>query len=320
MRFARIIYMKNFLFTLAMVLTMVLGTIPYSMADSDSDMNDQMLVKMQNNYAEYLSRENRDLPFTLQSQDKDGEIRASVRTFISNIEFSQFTDRLSNVSQWCEFIPLHLNIKACGYSTDNDQLRLDFFVGAKGYMTPDEAQILAFRVNVLEHPNLFEMGFTASKGPFGSSNYWLDFRAIAVDHGVYLEFDLSSRPGFISSLAKIYFATVGSGKVGFSTLGKDRSGRVRYVKGQRAGAERNIVRYLLSIKTYFETIQWEDQPDIYERRLNYWFDRTEQHKRQLNEMNKEVYMDIKLRERGNQLQLIDSINNNFVPGLNTDSQ
>ena len=316
--------MKKYLFSLLAGVLLSNVFVGDSNADSDGGETniaaiDQLITEMKSNYVDYNERKDDGLPFTLESKDEDGEIRASVRTYFPGIEFNQFAARLSDVSQWCEFIPLHLNIKACGYSEDSSDLRLGFYVGAKGYTAPDEAQLLVFRVEVDEYKNFLEIGFAASKGPFGSSNYLFDFRAVEIDQGVYLEFDLSSRPGFISSLAKVYFATVGSGKVGFSTMGKDRSGRVRYVKGQRGGAERNIVRYLLSMKSYFETIEWEHESDIYERRLDYWFDLTEQHKKQLNEMDREAYMNIKLRERNNQLLLIDSIKNNFVPDFSTDT-
>ena len=276
-------------------------------------------AEMERNYAAYKSNiADSDLPFVLESLDKDGEIRASVQTFLPGISFELFSSRLAEISQWCEFIPLHLNIKACGYSGENENLQLGFYIGAKGYMAPDEAQLLILKVDVQDDEDVLRIGFTASKGPFGSSNYNFKFRAIGAEEGVYLEFDLSSSPGFVSSLAKIYFATVASSKVGFSTSSKGRSGKVKYVRGQRGGAERNIVRYLLSIQTYFETIDYESQSDGYVRRLERWFELTQQHEKQLYEMSRETYLDIKIRERGNQLLLIEAIKNNVEPDFNTE--
>jgi hypothetical protein len=310
---------KKFVLLGIFVISILTGSISGAQAASETQTGVTVRAEMERNYFAYQAKiMDSNLPFILDSLDEDGEIRASVQTFLPGISFELFSSRLVNISQWCEFIPLHLNIKACGYSSQNDSLQLGFYVGAKGYMTPDESQLLILKVNVQDDEDVLQIGFTASKGPFGSSNYNFDFRAIGADDGVYLEFDLSSRPGLVSSLAKIYFATVASGKVGFSTSSKGRSGKVKYVRGQRGGAERNIVRYLLSIQTYFETIDQEQQSDGYERRLERWFELTQRHEKQLYEMSRETYLDIKIRERANQLLLIEAIKNNVEPDFNTE--
>ena len=303
----------------AFVISILTGPVSSAQTATETQTGITVRAEMERNYAAYqIAITDSDLPFVLESLDEDGEIRASVQTFLPDISFELFSSRLSEISQWCEFIPLHLNIKACGYSGEGDSLQLGFYIGAKGYMAPDEAQLLILKVDVQDDEDVLRIDFTASKGPFGSSNYNFDFRAIGAEDGVYLEFDLSSRPGFVSNLAKIYFATVASGKVGFSTSSKGRSGKVKYVRGQRGGAERNIVRYLLSIQTYFETINQEQQSDGYERRLERWFELTQQHEKQLYEMSRETYLDIKIRERGNQLLLIEAIKNNIEPDFNTE--
>lgn len=277
-------------------------------------------LQLEKNYQEFIQTKNsRQLPFSLESTDKNKEIRASVKTFLPDISYDLFASRLSDVSQWCEFIPLHLNIKACGYSKKNEKLQLGFYVGAKGYMAPDEAKLLILAVVLVDSEDFLEISFSASKGPFGSSDYYFDFRAIGVDDGVYLEFDLSSRLGFVSNLAKIYFATVGAGKVGFSVNGTQSSGEPQYIDGQRGGAERNIVRYLLSIQTYFETVGWETEPDIYQRRLERWFDLTQQYEKQLYEMSRKTYLEVKTKERKNQLKLIENIKSNTEPDFNSEN-
>ena len=166
--------------------------------------------------------------------------------------------------------------------------------------------------------DVLQIGFTATTGPFGSRNYDFKFRAMEVDDGIFLEFYLSSEPGFISSLAKLYLATVGSSKIGFSTTGTDRNGKTRYVKGQRGGAERNIVRYLLSVQAYFDTLEQASGPDGYLKRLERWYDLTDVHKKQLFELERDVYIEIKQKERINQHILIESIANHKEPDYNTE--
>ena len=276
--------------------------------------------EMLENYDAYLAEVNTSsLPFTLESSESRGVMQASITTFMEDITYQEFAGRLSDVVQWCEFIPLHLNIKACAYESHPDGTVLQFYVGPKGYTAPDEAELLVFRFTVDSTEDVLQVGFTASTGPFGSRNYDFRFRAIGAGNGVYLEFDLSSEPGFISSIAKLYLATIGSRKIGFSTVGEDNDGEPRYVKGQRGGAERNIVRYLLSIKAYFDTLDSELQADGYLKRLERWYDLTDIYRDQLYEMDRDVYTKIGQQEHKNQLILVDAILNDVEPDYDTEN-
>ena len=258
------------------------------------------------------------LPFTVDSGDDSGTLWASVQTFLVDIPFDLLAQRLSDITQWCEFIPLHLNVKACSYYLDSTPPVLSFYIGPKGYSAPDEVQVLDLAFQTLTEDDILTVEFTAPRGPFGSSNYDFIFRAMEVDGGVYLEFDLSSNPGLVSKLSKVYFLTVGSGKVGFSVMGKDRTGRVRYVSGERGGVERNIVRYLYSLQTYFDTINQENEEDIFRIRAEHWFDLTELHERQLYELPRETYLDIKELERVNQNILLEAIAQGVEPDFDTE--
>ena len=149
--------------------------------------------------------------------------------------------------------------------------------------------------------------FKADSGPYGSSRIQFDFRAIEGEDGVYLEFDLASKPGLIESLAKLYLATVARHKVGFSVVGETWTGEPKYVGGQRGGSERNLVRYLLAIQTYFETLDIEPEDERYRQRLETWFDYTEKYSRQLHELDKDEYISIKLQERNNQKILMAAL-------------
>ncbi len=277
--------------------------------------------EMQTNYLEYKALQTEDsLPFLLKSEDARGQINAKVRTFLPDIPFDLLAIRLSDVSEWCEFIPLHLNIKACSYQIQENATTLSFYIGPKGYETPDQVHMLQLGFSAQRSRDFLVVQFDAPTGPFGSSNYDFQFRAIEVDNGVYLEFDLSSRPGFVSRIAKLYFATVGSRKVGFSTNGTDRNGQVRYVKGQRGGAERNIVRYLFSVQAYFRTIDQEQHEDLYQLRLENWFDLTQRHEKQLYELPRMTYLKIKQKERMNQILLLDAIARGIEPNFDTINQ
>ncbi len=269
------------------------------------------MSEMEKRYLAFVQTQQPDaLPFTSNSSNKKGVIRSSVKVFLPGISFSLFSEQLSRVGQWCEFVTLHLNIKSCSFRPDTEPQKLGFYVGIKGYLTPDQASLLLMNFESELVDNVLRINFSAKDGPYDSSDYDFRIRAIGVaddggNEGVYLEFDLSSVPGYVSSLANVYFLTVARKKVGFSISGKTWGGAPKYVRGQRGAAERNVVRYLLAIKVYFETLDVvKDQR--YEESLERWFDATQVYKKQLYEMDKETYLSIKRRERQNQFILMEA--------------
>ncbi len=285
---------------------------------NSSSANASVMSEMQKRHKDFVqSQEAGALPFTLDSSSKRGVISASVRAFLPDISFSLFSKQLSQVGQWCEFVTLHLNIKSCSFRTDLIPQKLGFYVGVKGYLTPDQASLLLMNFESETVEDVLRINFSAKDGPYDSSNYDFRVRAIGVTNasgkeGVYLEFDFSSVPGYVSSLANVYFLTVARKKVGFSIAGKTWSGAPKYVRGQRGAAERNVVRYLLAIKVYFETLDiLEGQR--YEESLQRWFDATQEYKKQLYEMDRETYLSIKDRERQNQFILMEARASNTKP-------
>ena len=267
---------------------------------------------MLKNYAMFSRQQKAEaLPFTLISRDKRGIISASVSTFLPDIPYSLFVEQLAKVEEWCEFIPLHLNIKSCTFQQQDGSFRLNLYIGIKDYLTPDQASRLNMQFHAMEKDEVFLIQSSAKDGPYDSTDYQFMVRAIGVDEGVYLEFDFSSMPGYVARLAKIYFSTIARNKVGFSKV-TTWTGKTRYIGGQRGAAERNVVRYLLAIKTYFSTLNVPEN-ERYERRLKQWFDATRQYQRQLYEMDRETYLSIKRKERKNQFVLMESLKNNIFP-------
>ena len=274
---------------------------------------------MKERYAEFKqtqSLKTNQLPFQLNSTIEKDYSFASIRYFLKGISLAQFNQFLGQYEQWCHFIPLHLNIKACTYLEKKDQKYLRFYAGAKGYVSPEKAHILQLSFNTNLKDGVFSVRLFAADGPFDSANIDFNIRAIEVgesnDRGLYLEFDLSSVPGLVANLAKIYLITVGRNKVGFSRDGKTWSGKPKLVDGTRGATERNIVRYLLSIEAYLATVNVPED-ERFERRLEHWFDATELYKKQLHELSRNEYIAIKKRERKNQMLLQQGIISNIQP-------
>lgn len=278
-----------------------------------------MTERMRKNYMEFAQTdldENHPLPFMLESTNNSRDSSASIRYFLDSVSLEAFESRLRQPSEWCEFIPLHLNIKACSFQQRDEVYLLSFYVGIKGYLTPDNAHLLQLQFETDREEDVFMVNLFAEDGPLDSSNINFNIRAIDVDEGsrqgTYLEFDLSSVPGLAANLAKIYLATVARNKIGFSIQGKTWSGKPKYVRGQRGATERNLVRYLLAIETYFETLGAPAELQ-FERRLERWFDATEQFRPQLYELEKSEYISNKIRERKNQEILQVAVQENVEP-------
>ena len=275
--------------------------------------------KMRRNYSEFSSAdldENHPLPFMLESTTTSRDSSASIRYFLDSVSMDTFVSRMAQPSEWCEFIPLHLNIKACSYQERNGKDYLSFYVGIKGYLTPDKAHLLRLEFDTHREGQVFLVKLYAEDGPLDSSHINFDIRAIGVEDvsrkGIYLEFDLSSIPGLAANLARLYLATVARKKIGFSVEGETWSGKPKYVRGQRGATERNLVRYLLAIETYFATLDVPDESK-FERRLESWFDSTEQFRPQLFELEKSEYISNKIRERENQEILQLAVQQNVKP-------
>ncbi len=281
--------------------------------------NADLLSQLQQNYIAFeqarTSGENA-LPFSMESVNNSSNSSARIRYFLDMVPLDEFARRLRQPVEWCKFIPLHLNIKACAYLEQENQTLLQFYAGIKGYLTPDNAHLLQLAFTAKYTEGVFIANLFAADGPLDSANINFDIRAIAIDNidrqGTYLEFDLSSIPGLAAGLMRVYLATIARKKIGFSVEKISWSGKPQYVSGSRGALERNLVRYLLAIETYFATLELPVEAQ-YRKRLERWFDATERYPEQLHELDRMEYIDNKFREKENQDILQQAIEDNVDP-------
>lgn len=92
-----------------------------------------------------------------------------------------------------------------------------------------------------------------------------------------------------------YLATAGSSKLGFTVTGKRDDGQPEYIGGMRGVVERNTMRYYLAIDSYLGAAR-EAPPVQLEKRLQSWFTATERYPRQLHEMDRGEYLEMKHAE------------------------
>ncbi len=207
---------------------------------------------------------------------------------------------LKQPAQWCEFMLLNLNIKTCTYQSENQATYLTFYAGRKYYEPPEDAYELQYRFNVdVIADDYFKIRLTSEEGPYGTKDYiilvegmQLQGKTLVRIHSAY-DTSTWSRMG-----TQLYLSTLGANKVGFSITGYQDDAPV-YVTGLRGIIERNAMRYYLALKTHLD-IMHQSANDRFESRLHQWFDATETYARQLDEMDKDEYLQAKRKEYKNQ--------------------
>ncbi len=235
-------------------------------------------------------------PIHIESAEEGAQRRGEVYGVLAH-PFARLTEALRQPRTWCEIALLHLNIKTCTYERREGADALTFYSGRKFYEPPEKAYVLqyAFRVDAVRADYL-AVTLTAPTGPLGTSDYLIALEAIPLGQATFVHFRYAYRPSLTSRLATSgYLATLGSGKVGFTVVGRDKDGKPVYVDGVRGIVERNAMRYYLAIQAYFEI------PDgSATQRFERWFELTERYPAQLHELEKPDYLQYKLKERRQQ--------------------
>jgi len=236
------------------------------------------------------------LPFTVSARYDDKVTRSHAGFALENIDFDTFRLAMSQTDFWCSMMILHLNVKGCTYREDGEIRFLDIYLGRKFFQELEAASHIEFRFNDHSSVEVSRIHLTADSGPYGTSRFKYVFEAVEVPEGVYVELRLTNATGALGSLANLYLKTLARSKVGFSRTGTSMTGKPKYVRGQLAAAERNVVRYMLALEVSLTRLN-----DSFENRAMAWFDATARYARQLYELDRDDYVSMKMREYENQL-------------------
>ncbi len=238
---------------------------------------------------------------SIASAQQDELLSAEVSSILQH-PFDTLSASLANASNWCQFMPLHFNIKACTYEKKAGAEMLNLYSGRKHYQSPDESYQLSYRFEVVKQtPQRLSLLLSAESGPAGTRDYRIELNALRVKEGTQLYIHSSYRPSTLSTLlTSSYLATMGRNKVGFSHVTK--GGKAQLVRGIRGVVERNVMRYHLAIDAFLNSVTtagYENHDLLLER----WFRLNDSHPQQLHEMKQSEYMEIKKQEWHNQQQL-----------------
>ncbi|MES2978919.1 MAG: hypothetical protein V4731_10885 [Pseudomonadota bacterium] len=212
--------------------------------------------------------------------------------------FATVNAALKSPAHWCDVMILHLNTKLCQSRTARGQPELAVKIGKKLGLALGDAYSLNFNFSLdASTPTYLNVKLASPSGPLGTHDYRIQLQATPLANGkTFVHLGYSYGYNMASRLAmQAYLATVASDKVGFSRIDTASSRGPGLVRGLRGVTERNTMRYYLAIEAYMASLQSPQQEQL-ERRLEAWFDATEQFPLQLREVDKPTYLALKRQE------------------------
>jgi hypothetical protein len=254
-------------------------------------------------HAKYASLEQRlrqnqfKRPLVLDSAETANRLKGDVYAIV-DYPFDAVSSGLNNPDHWCDVMLLHMNTKYCHAVANPSGISLKVNIGKK---TPEEladAVRLEFHYKVSAvNPEYFEIMLNAKDGPMGTSDYRILLEAVALPNAkTFLHLSYSYAINFAGKLAmQTYLGTIGSDKVGFTVIGKRDDGQPDYIGGVRGMMERNTMRYYLAIDTFLGAASTVAAAQL-EKRLQSWFTAAEHYPRQLHEMDRSEYLEMKRAE------------------------
>ena len=227
------------------------------------------------------------------SRDLKGEIYAVV-----DFPFPAVNAALNNPAHWCDVLIQHMNIKYCHASRKKSGTVLAVNLGKKYYQQLTDAYRLEFNYRaVTTTPEYFAVELNAEKGPLSTHDYhiWVEATAVKGER-TFLHISYAYAFGLPGRIAmQGYLATTARDKVGFTITGKQSNGQPAYIQGVRGVVERNIMRYYLAIDAYLAALTTPPKDQL-EKRLQHWYNATDQYARQLHEVERDDYLEMKRSE------------------------
>lgn len=205
---------------------------------------------------------------------------------------------LADASEWCDLLMLHLNNKYCRLTHDDGTPRVDLHVGKKVEQSVRSATRLRFAwLPAAARPDYVAVRMSAPDGPYDTRDYSLVFEAVPAEaNRTFIHLGYAFSYGGASHFAMhLYLATIGRDKVGFSPQEPAEPGAAPFVGGMRGVVERNVMRYLIALRTHL-AIQHAPASQRLDARLQAWFAATEKYPRQLHEVERDDYLRMKRNE------------------------
>ena len=243
-----------------------------------------------------------DRPLYLQSVETPVQMRGDVYSHI-DLPYAELQQVMVHGGSWCGVLMLHLNMQYCRATGAAGHEVLDAGIGRKFDQALDELYWLRFGLSIVRADSGYlQVALQSPTGPLGTHDYRISVEAMpAVDGGALLHLTYAYGYGTAGRWAmQAYLATLGSGKVGFSILGRQPDGKPIRVSGLRGVLERNTLRYQLAIEAFLAA-QSQPPERRQAQRLQDWFSATERYALQLHEIDRDAYLAMKQHQAQRQL-------------------
>ena len=240
-------------------------------------------------------------PLYMDSSERSDGVTGEIYALV-NYPFATAGAALHKPSQWCDILILHLNTKYCRPSTGSRGTVLHVNIGKKYDQPMHEAYRVDFVYRVAaKTANYLQVKLNADRGPLSTRDYRVVLEAAPVEDGqTFIRLSYSYSYGMVGWLAmQTYLRTIGRNKVGFTVVGRKSGGQPHYIGGMRGVVERNTIRYYLAIEAFLGALSAPPQARV-EKSLRDWFAAVEGYPRQLHEMEKGEYLDMKRKEYSRQ--------------------
>lgn len=243
-------------------------------------------------------------PLVLDSSETPSRLKGDIYAVV-DYPSAAVSAGLNDPDNWCDIMLLHINTKYCRAVTGPSGTTLKVNIGKK---TPEElahAPRVEFKYSVgAATPEYLEIMLNAKNGPLGTSDYRITLKAVPLPNAkTFLHLSYSYSFNFAGRLAmKTYLGTIGRNKVGFTVTGNGSDGQPHYIRGVRGVVERNTMRYYLAIDSFLGAAKAAPAAQL-EHRLQNWFTAVEHYPRQLHEMDRSEYLEMKRAEHVRQQTL-----------------
>jgi hypothetical protein len=278
-----------------------------SVVEKPRQSKDVLLDTYHRNIAKF-ERNSFGFPLFLESFERDDRVHVDVYGIFDQT-FSSVVNVLNVPANWCDIVSLHPNVKACTYRELPDAWLLIFYIGRKVYQPPEDThQVIYNYRKVDQRQGYLDIILNADEGPFGTEDHRMRFEALPLDGErtfVHVRYEYSNSAA-LRLAEKVYFATLGLGKVGFTVTGTDRNGKPVYIGGPRGAIERNAVRYYFAIQSFMNTLRYPEESRL-SMTTSEWYDLTTRYRKQLFDLDKKDYLAFKTMEHMNQVTLQRSI-------------
>ncbi|KAB0663782.1 hypothetical protein F6V25_15225 [Oryzomonas japonica] len=296
-------FTKFLAFLLFMIAVALLFSVVFASAGVTPRQDEGLLLDTYQRTKAKLEASSFGFPLVVESSERDDRVHVDVYGIFEH-PFTSIVNMLTVPASWCDIVSLHPNVKGCTYSKQLSDWLLTFYLGSKAYQPLEDTRSVISHYRSVDRQGYLDIVLNAAEGPYGTKEHRMRFEALPITGDrtfVHVSYAYSDSVA-LRLVAKIYFATLGRSKVGFTVTGIDGSGKPIYIGGPRGAVERSAVRYFFAIQSFMNTLRYPEE-SRFSMRINEWYDLTVRYRKQLFDLDRKEYLAAKTKEHENQVIL-----------------